>query len=125
MAAKCPRCRGGYVGRGKTRRPCPACNSTAGGVGDKVTGAGQRLADRIRGRRLDVTGRTTTSRDHRLGTETVRTRAPRKKPVAKKKATAALPPSPGMVCDTCKRGGGHLIMTGKGLFHSGDCPTED
>lgn len=114
MAAKCPHCSRGYVGRGKNRRPCPACNSAAGGVGDKVTGAGQRAVDRLLGRRLDVEGRTTTTRDHRLGTETVRTRAPRKKP-----ATPATVRGP--VCDTCRQGG-TLRMTSAGLHHIGGCP---
>lgn len=124
MAARCTRCRGTrMVGRGKNRGPCPACNSSAGGAGDRVVGAGQRLLDGMLGRRLDVDGRQTTSRPHRLATETTTTGAPRpkKKTTPKKKptTTAAGPAMP--ACDRC-RTRGPLTVTSRGAVCAGGCP---
>jgi hypothetical protein len=123
MAARCPRCRGTrFVGRGKDRGPCPACNADA--VGDKVIGAVQRTADRIAGRSLNVDSRTTTSRTGRFGTETTRTRAPRKrqtgarirKPTAAAAAAVVLP-----ACDRCGTHG-PLTVTSRGAVCAGGCP---
>lgn len=128
MATQCTRCKGREtIGRGRNRGPCPACSSAAGGVGDKVVGAGQRIADRVIGRQRDVTGRTTTTQAHHLGTKTARTRKPRAQP-AKKKTPAKKPTTPpavrGPICDTCRQGGGVIRMTSAGLHHVGGCPPQ-
>ncbi|CUU61113.1 hypothetical protein Ga0074812_1573 [Parafrankia irregularis] len=121
MAAKCPRCRGTkFVGRGKGRKPCPAC--TAGAVGDKVVGAAQRAADRIVGRSLTVDGRTTTSRTSRFGTETTRTRMPKKRTTTTRtRKTAAAPAVPVMpACDRCGTRG-PLTVTSRGAYCATGC----
>ncbi|WP_220386583.1 hypothetical protein [Frankia sp. ArI3] len=101
------------VGHGRGRGPCPACNATAGGVGDQVAGVAQRALDGLIGRRRDVDGRQTTTRAHRLATETTTTRAPRSKKTtaARKKPTARVPLMPG--CDRCGTRG-PLTVTSRG-----------
>ncbi|WP_163547800.1 hypothetical protein [Candidatus Frankia nodulisporulans] len=124
MPAKCPRCRGTrFTGRGNSRRPCPACNADA--PGDKTLGLVQRAADRITGRRLTVDGPTTTSRPHRLATETVRTRKPRKKTTAttRTRKQATTPAAPAMpACDRCGTRG-PLNVTAAGAYCATGCTT--
>jgi len=121
MPTTCPRCHGTrFVGRGSNRGPCPACNADA--TGDKITGLVQPTADRITGRRLTVDGPTTTSRPHRLGTETVRTRKPRKTTAAKTRKQAATPAP--VVLPACDRCGTHgpLKVTSHGAHCAHGCP---
>ncbi|WP_163552105.1 hypothetical protein [Candidatus Frankia alpina] len=118
MTTKCPRCRGTrFVGRGKARGPCLAC--APAGLGDRTVGAIQRATDRLVGRRLDVEGRQTTSRPHRLAAETTRTRAPKKKTTARKKTA----PTPAVVLPACDRCGtrGPLTVTSRGAVCAGGC----
>ncbi|EFC85732.1 hypothetical protein [Parafrankia sp. EUN1f] len=124
MAAKCPRCRGTkFVGRGKDRGPCPACNATA--IGDKAVGAVQRAADRIVGRSLTVDGRTTTSRTGRFGTETTRTRVPKKRTTTTRTRKTAAAATPAVVLPKCDRCGtrGPLTVTSRGAYCASGCPT--
>ncbi|WP_161983167.1 hypothetical protein, partial [Candidatus Frankia alpina] len=116
----CTRCRETrYVGRGRDRGPCPACNAAAGGIGDQAAGAAQRAFDGLIGRRRDVDGRQTTSRPHRFATETTATRGPRrKKTAAKKKSTARAPLMP--PCDRCGTRG-PLTVTSRAAVCTGGC----
>lgn len=135
MAAKCPHCRGSkYTGRGKNRRPCAACNSAAGGAGDRIAGAAQRAVDRIVGRRLETDGQQTTEQAHRLATETTTTRTPRRgsgaTPAPKKRAAAAPARKPRAAaqraaprlpaCDRCGTRG-PLSVTSRGAFCIAGC----
>ncbi|ORT46980.1 hypothetical protein KBI5_22230 [Frankia sp. KB5] len=113
------------VGRGRNRGPCPACNSAAGGAGDRIVGAGQRLVDGILGRRLDVEGRQQTSRPHRLGTESTTTRAPRKKKTAARKKPTTTPARPLMpACEKCGTRS-PLNVTSRGAVCADGCPAKE
>lgn len=89
-----------------------------------MVGAGQRAVDALIGRRLDVDGRTTTSRPHRLGAETVRTRKPAKKKTTTKRGKAATgtPPVVMPACDDCGTRGA-LTVTSRGATCAHGCPT--
>ncbi|WP_163549728.1 hypothetical protein [Candidatus Frankia nodulisporulans] len=122
MTTRCPRCRGTrFVGRGKNRGPCPAC--TGGGIGDRAVGAVQRAADRLTGRRLDVDGRTTTSRAHLLATETTRTRAPKKKTATRRKTTATPAAVVMPACDRCGTRGPLTVTSCGAICAAGCTPT--
>lgn len=122
MPATCPHCRGTrFVGRGRTRRPCAACNADA--LGDKIAGLVQRTTDRVTDRRLTVDGPTTTSRPHRFATETVHTRIPKKRTTTKARKKASAPAAPVMpACEKCGTRG-QLNVTAAGAYCATGCTT--
>lgn len=109
MTSICPRCKGTkFVGRGRNRKPCQACNADA--PGDQIVGAIQRLADTARGRKIEKTGRTVTTQSSRLGTKTTKTTG--KKKAAKKPAARSTPKVAPLLpaCETCGQRGKPLTV---------------
>ncbi len=104
----CPRCKG--TGK-KGKNLCQACNPS-GAIGDRVVGAGQRLADRLTGTstRLTPTGVVQTRR----GRQTVSALPDGLTPPG----TTGINPQ---ACDLCESTAGPLRLTRKGAVCAYGC----